>query len=111
MNGKTKLMTRADGVVLSYSDKELGVLKLLAAGLPYAAISEKLQISRSTITTYQARAAEAAGAHNRNALACWLLLVGLVTFDDIWSIWKENAPMLAAWQEKPGPQSPAKPKI
>ncbi|MFC5523687.1 response regulator [Polaromonas jejuensis] len=61
------------------SDRELEVLKLLAAGERLVRIAEKLHLSPSTVTTYRARILEKTGMDSNAKLARYAFENGLVT--------------------------------
>lgn len=61
------------------SDRELEVLKLLAAGEKIVRIAERLHVSPSTVTTYRARILEKTGMDSNAKLARYALENGLLT--------------------------------
>jgi DNA-binding NarL/FixJ family response regulator len=61
------------------SDRELEVLKLLAAGEKLVRIAEILHLSPSTVTTYRARILEKTGLDSNAKLARYALEHGLLT--------------------------------
>lgn len=61
------------------SDRELEVLKLLAAGEKLVRIAEILHLSPSTVTTYRARIVEKTGMDSNAKLARYALENGLLT--------------------------------
>lgn len=61
------------------SDRELEVLKLLAAGEKLVNIAEILHLSPSTVTTYRARILEKTGVDSNAKLARYALENGLLT--------------------------------
>lgn len=61
------------------SDRELEVLKLLAAGEKLVRIAEILHLSPSTVTTYRARILEKTGMDSNAKLARYALEHGLLT--------------------------------
>jgi DNA-binding NarL/FixJ family response regulator len=60
------------------SDRELEVLKLLAAGETSARIAEILCLSQSTVTTYRARICEKMGLKSNSELTRYALVNGLL---------------------------------
>ena len=61
------------------SDRELEVLKLLAAGERLVNIAEKLHLSQSTVTTYRARIMKKTGMDSNAKLARYALENGVLT--------------------------------
>ncbi len=88
-----------DGTVLTASEREYQVLRLAAAGLNIDDIGRVLGIHRSTVNSYTSRWLQRTGAHNRAMLAMWAMQMGIVMPAEIWVIWEQHAPQLAAWRQ------------
>ena len=95
----THFLQHGEEFVLTASEREFQVLRLVVAGLNIDEIAQILGIHRSTVNTYVFRWEQSIGAHNKAMLAAWAILTGLVTQDDIWVIWETHAPALAAWKQ------------
>lgn len=89
-----------DGAALVLTEREEEVLAYVAAGFDHATISRALGISRNTTVCYMARLSSLAGASNRQELAMWAVLTGLIAPAQIWGLWAQHRPALAAWQER-----------
>ena len=84
--------------VLTASEREYQVLRLVAAGLNVDVVAGILGIHRSTTNTYIGRWMQQIGAHNKAMLAVWALQTGFITPANVWDIWETHAPALAAWK-------------
>lgn len=85
-------------VVLTPRERE--VMVHVAAGFSSEAMVKLLGVQKGTIGTYVSRLCEICGAHNRHQLASWLLLTGMVSWQEVWELWGKHAPELAAWQTR-----------
>ncbi len=90
---------RGDGSALTAGAREYETLRLAAAGLNVDNIARVMGIHRCTINTYLYRWMQRTGAHNRAMLAMWAMQMGIVAPADIWVIWEQHAPQLAAWRQ------------
>lgn len=89
-----------DSAALVLTEREHQVLTCVAAGFDHATITRALGIQKSTTVCYMARLSSLAGASNRQELAMWAVLTGLVTPAQIWELWRLHRPALAAWQAR-----------
>lgn len=89
---------RPDGNLIVATDREYEALRLAAAGLDIVEIAHIMGVNRSTVGTYIERWASCSGAQNRTMLTAWAILSGSVAIDDIWDLWRQHAPSLAAWK-------------
>lgn len=95
---------RPDGSLIVASDREYEVLRLAAAGLDIVEIGRILGIDRSTVGTYITRWSSCSGAQNRTMLTAWAILSGFVSVAEIWDLWGQHAPSLAAWKGRQSEQ-------
>lgn len=98
----THYIKRSDGSILTASEREYQALRLAAAGLNVDDIARVMGIHRATVASYLYRWMQRTGAHNKAMLAAWALMMGIVTAADIWDIWEQHAPALAAWKQSDG---------
>ena len=98
---RTYAMHTNDTVVV-LTPREREVMVHVAAGISSDAMVELLGVQKGTIGTYVSRLCEICGAHNRYQLASWLLLTGMVTWQEVWDLWQMHAPELAAWRNRTG---------
>jgi DNA-binding CsgD family transcriptional regulator len=86
------------GTILEMTPRERRVLVYVVAGMDHDTISQALRIHRSTTITYIDRFNRMAGAHNRNQLAAWAIVTGLVAPAEICELWlRHGLHELVAW--------------
>lgn len=89
---------RPDGSLIVATEREYEALRLAAAGLDIIEMGRIMGIDRRTVGTYITRWSSCAGAQNRTMLTAWAILSGAVTVNEIWDLWRQHAPTLAAWK-------------